>query len=164
MTLEEKFELLKAYKEGKRVEVYDTMSNKWCEKIHDIWDFKYGQYRIKSTHTFKFKVNDNLVYRGDANTPSPTIYTVMNVDNNGYTLNMGEFEKSPSIIEKEYISERDVLWYFEIYDYVTKTWKLLTYRRFTISEADSEFGVQHDTLSWKPMYNLGFKLKEITNV
>ena len=25
---------------------------------------------------------------------------------------------------------------------------------------DEEFEANHDTLSWKPMYNLGFKLKE----
>lgn len=113
MTLEKKFELLKAYEEGKRIEVYDTMSNKWREKLQDIWDFNYCQYRIRSNDTLKFKVNDVLVHRGDANRPSPNLYTVMSIDNNGYTINGDEFEKSPSIIEKEYISERDVLWYFE---------------------------------------------------
>ena len=151
MTLEEKFELLKAYKEGKRVEVYDPASNKWCEKINDIWDFKYGQYRIKPSDTFKFKVNDVLVHKGDENKLSPSLYTVIDIDNTGYTLNGDEFEKSPSVIEKEYISERDVLWYFEIYDYVTKKYYMHS-TRMTMAKMDEEFGTNHYTLSWQPIY------------
>ena len=159
MTLEEKFELLKAYKEGKRVEVYDKITDMWYAKTCDVWDFGYGVYRIRSEQALKFKVHDNLVYRGDENKPSPAIYTVKDIDNNGYTLSGDEFEKSPSIIEKEYISERDVLWFFEIYDYITKKYTMSP-TRMTIAEMDEELGANHDTLSWKPMYSLGFKLKE----
>lgn len=159
MTLEEKFELIKAYKEGKKVEVFDKASNMWYEKNCDVWDFEYGQYRIKFDPTFKFKVNDTLVCKEDASTPSPTIYTVMTIDNNGYTLNMGEFEKSPSIIEKEYLSERDVLWYFEIYDYISKEYSMYP-KRITRAELEKEYAANHDTFSWKPMYVLGFTLKE----
>ncbi len=32
--------------------------------------------------------------------------------------------------------------------------------RMTMNEMDEEVGANHDTLSWKPIYSLGFKLKE----
>ena len=159
ITLEEKFELLKAYKEGKRVEAHDKVIDTWYAKNCDVWDFDDGQYRIRLDHTFKFKVNDVLVYKGDANKSSPNLYTVMNIDNNGYTLNGDEFEKSPSIIEKEYINKRDVLWFFEIYDYTRKKY-IMHPTRMTIPEINEELRANHDTFSWQPIYTLGFKLKE----
>ena len=83
----------------------------------------------------------------------------MNIDNNGYTLNGDEFEKSPSIIEKEYINKRDVLWFFEIYDYTRKKY-IMHPTRMTIPEINEELRANHDTFSWQPIYTLGFKLKE----
>ena len=159
ITLEEKIEVIKAYSEGKVIEIYSKYSNKWLDKKFDIWDFDTEKYRIRLDHTFKFKVNDVLVYKGDADKSSPNLYTVMNIDNNGYTLNGDEFEKSPSIIEKEYINKRDVLWYFEIYDHISKKY-FIHPTRMTIPEMDEEFEANHDTLSWQPIYTLGFKLKE----
>ena len=159
MTLEEKIEVIKAYDEGKEVEVYTPYIAYWEPLKDDIWNFEIRLYRIKPKRTFKFKLNDNLVYRGDATKPSPTIYTVMHVDDTGYTLNGGEFEKSPEIIEKEFINERDVLWYFEIYDHVTKKYYMCS-TRMTMPEMDEEFGANSDTLSWQPIHALGFKLKE----
>lgn len=158
MTLEEKIEVIRAYDEGKEVEVYTPYIAYWKPLKDDIWNFEIYQYRIKPKRTFKFKVNDNLVYRGDAAKPSPTIYTVMHVDDTGYTLNNGEFEKSPEIIEKEFINVRDALWYFEIYDHVTKKYYMGS-TRMTMAKMDEEFGANHYTLSWQPMYSLGFKLK-----
>ena len=159
MTLKEKIEVIKAYAEGKIVEAYNEDNDRVLVKQHDVWDFEYDQYRIKPNDTFKFKVNDVLVYRGDADKPSPNLYTVMDIDNNDYTLNGDEFEKSPAIIEKEYISKRDVLWYFEIYDYMSKKY-IMNPTRATTAEMDKEFAANHDTLMWKPIYALGFKLKE----
>ena len=164
ITLEEKIEVIKAYAEGNPIEYFSKFHNNWFDKIHNIWDLEEGKYRIKPTKaTAKFNVGDNLVFKMDENKVGPVIYKVIGVKENFYDFyNISSYTRNEA--EQDFINVRDVLWYFEIYDYVTKTWKLLTYRRFTISEADSEFGVQHDTLSWKPMYNLGFKLKEITNV
>ena len=158
MTLEEKIEVIKAFSEGKAVEIY-TIHGWWEPKVQDVWDFEKCKYRVKPEQIFKFKVNDNLVYKGDENKPSPTIYTVTNIDNTGYTLSGDEFEKSPSIIEKEYISERDVLWYFEIYGYISKEYSMYP-KRTTRAELEKEFGPNHYTLSWQPIYALGFKLKE----
>lgn len=176
MTLEEKFELLKAYKEGKRVEVYDKIMDTWYAKACDVWDFDDGRYRIKPNHTFKFKVNDNLVYRGDANKPSPTIYTVMDVDHTGYTLNNGEFEKSPEVIEKEYISERDVLWYFEwrtskdqfvkdfeVCEIHNDTLKVSKNYRLTIDEAIEVVRNTQYLIECFPMRVLGFRLPKESN-
>ena len=163
MTAEEKLQVIKAYYEGKPVEVYDPYISYWKDLKDDIWDFEVRLYRIKPKRTFKFKLHDNLVCREDAAKPSPTIYTVMHVDDTGYTLNGVEFEKSPEIIEKEFINERDVLWYFEIYDHVTKKHYMHS-TRMTMAKMDEEFGAKGVTISWQPMYALGFKLKENTNV
>lgn len=159
MIIERKIELLTAFEKGETVEIYHKPDGKWYKINHDIWNFQDGLYRIKPKHTFKFKVNDNLVCKEDANKPSPTIYTVINIDDTGYILNGGEFEKSPEIIEESYISEREVLWYFEVYDYIAKKYTMHP-DRATIAEMDEEFGDNLDTLDWIPIYNLGFKLKE----
>lgn len=159
MTANEKVKVIKAFNEGKEVEIYSPYIANWKPLKDDIWNFEIYQYRIKPKRTFKFKVNDVLVYRGDENKPSPNLYTVMNIDNNGYTLNGDEFEKSPSIIEKEYISKRDVLWYFEIYNHDTKKYYMHS-TRMTMAKMNEEFGTNHYMLSWQPIYALGFKLKE----
>ena len=161
ITLEEKIEVIRAFSEGKPVEGYNKEVGLWEDKVYDIWDFDNNLYRIRYEQTFKFKVNDNLVYRRDDNNPSPTIYTVMNIDNNGYTLNGGEFEKSPSVIEKEYISERDVLWYFE--------WKTTNGQytrdiadgyRLTIDEANEIVKNTNSLIECYPIRVLGFRLKK----
>lgn len=172
MTLEEKFKILTAYKEGKRVEIYDRTSNMWYAKTCDVWDFDNNIYRIISDQTFKFKINDNLVYKGDENKPSPAIYTVTNIDNTGYTLSGDEFEKSPSVIEKEYISERDVLWYFEwrtakgqfvkdfeVADIHNDTIKVTKNCRLTIEEAREVVRNNSNLVEFYTMLSLGFRLK-----
>jgi len=62
-------------------------------------------------------------------------------------------------VEKEFINERDALWCFIIYDYVSKRYSICLFRK-TMPEMDKEYAGHHDTLSWKPIYGLGFKLKE----
>lgn len=158
--LQEKIELLKAYKEGKTVERYDDTSNTWCKVIHDIWDFEYCQYRIKPIGTLKFKVHDNLVYRGDENKPFPAIYTVKDIDNTGYTLDGDEFEKSPSVIEKEYINERDVLWYFEWRTAKDQFIKDFEPYRITIEEAIDKVITTKDLIECFPIRALGFRIKK----
>ena len=67
--------------------------------------------------------------------------------------------RTPEYVEKEFINIKDILWYFKIYDHISKKYFIHPTRK-TIPEMDEEFEANHDTLSWKPMYNLGFKLKE----
>ena len=158
MTLKEKLEVIKAYAEGKTVEVYDEDSDEGLAKQHDIWDFEYSQYRIKPDETPKFKVGDKIVYKSDEGYATTEIYEVTKVTQEGYRLD-DMIDRTPKYVEKDFINVRDVLWFFEMYDYATKKY----YRhptRMTMAEMDEEFGANHDTLSWKPMYSLGFKLKE----
>lgn len=158
MTLEEKIEVIKAYAEGKAVEVYDKYSNEWFAKGHNAWDFDVYLYRIKPDETTKFAVGDNLVLIIAEGEVCPTRYKVIGVSDNYY-----EFDcTSPYSIkeaDEDFINERDVLWYFEIYDYATKKYSMHP-TRMTIPEMDKEFGANHDTLSWKPIYPFGFKLKD----
>ena len=158
ITLEKKIELITAYAEGKAVEVYDKDSDEWFAKEYDAWDFDGYNYRIKPDETTKFAVGDTLVFMRVAGEPNPFRYKITEVSDNSY-----KFEHvSPTPIEevdKNFINEQDVLWYFEIYDYATKKYSMHP-TRMTINEMDEEFGANHDTLSWKPMYSLGFKLKE----
>lgn len=158
MTLKEKIEVIRAYAEGKIVEVYDEDSDKGLVKRHDIWDFEYSQYRIKSEATTKFKVGDKLAYKSDEGYANIDTYEVTKVTQEGYGLD-DMINRTLEYVEKEFINVRDVLWYFEIYDHVSKKYSMHP-TRMTMNEMDEEFGANHDTLSWKPMYSLGFKLKE----
>jgi len=156
--LQEKIELLKAYKEGNTVERYDDTSNTWCKVIHDIWDFEDGTYRVKSDRDTKFKVGDTLVFKDSEEGLCPMTYTITDIDETNY-----KFEyTSPTAIEevnKDFINERDVLWYFEIYDYISKEYSMYP-KRITRAELEKEYASKHDTFRWKPIYALGFKLKE----
>lgn len=158
ITLEEKIELITAYAEGKAVEVYDKDSDEWFAKEYDAWDFDGYNYRIKPDETTKFAVGDTLVFMRVAGEPNPFRYTITEVTDDSYKFK----HISPISIEevdKGFISEKDVLWFFEIYDYATKKYSMHP-TRMTMNEMDEEFGANHDTLSWQPMYNLGFKPKE----
>ena len=136
MTLEEKIEVIKAYAEGKAVEVYDKYSNEWFAKERNAWDFDVYKYRIKPDETTKFAVGDVLVLITAKGELCPTRYKVIGVKENFYDF----YNTSPYSIK-----EADE-------DFINT--------RMTIPEMDAEFGAYHDTLSWKPMYNLGFKLKD----
>ena len=158
MTLEEKIEVIKAYAEGKAVEVYDEDSDEWFAKQRNVWDFEEGKYRIKPKETAKFAVGDVLVFTRAAETSNPTMYKVIGIQQDYYEFN----NMTPRPIEGVdigYANIKDVLWYFEIYDYATKKYSMHP-TRMTMAKMDEEFGTNHDTLSWKPMYSLGFKLKE----
>ena len=152
ITLEEKIKLITAYAEGKPVEAYDTIFRCWFEKGSDSWDFDIEEYRIKPEETTKFKVGDVLVFKRTAGKLSPFRYEVTEITDASYKFK----HVSPSPIEEvdeNFIDERDVLWYFEMYDYATKKYYMHP-TRMTMAEMDEEFGANHDTLSWKPMYKL----------
>lgn len=158
MTLEEKIKIITAFSEGKAVEIYSEASDEWFAKYYDVWDFEESKYRIKPQVKPKFKQGDVLVNKEENNKPNPTLFLVEEVSDEGYMID-NSIITDLETIENEFVSERDVLWYFEIYDYVTEKFYMRS-TRMTMNEMDEEFGANHYTLSWKPMYNLGFRLKE----
>ena len=158
ITLEEKVKLITAYAEGKPVEAYDTIFRRWFEKGTDTWDFDIEEYRIKPNEAAKFAVGDILVCKSDEGSEVVDRYEVTEVGQEYYGLD-DMVSKPREATEQEFINERDVLWYFEIYDYVSKKYSMHP-TRMTMNKMEEEFGANHDTLSWQPMYNLGFKLKE----
>lgn len=162
ITLEEKIKLITAYAEGKIVDAYDPIFQRWFAKGTDTWDFDIEEYRIRPNSAPKFKVGDRLVYKSNEGIEGIEVYEVTEATQEYYRLD-DKVNKTPEYVEEEFINERDALWCFNIYDYVSKRYSICLYRK-TIPEMDEEFGAYHDTLSWKPIYGLGFKLKENTNV
>ena len=158
ITLEEKVKLITAYAEGKIVDAYDTIFQRWFAKGTDTWDFDREEYRIRPNSAPKFKVGDRLVYKSGEGYEGIEVYEVTEATPEYYRLD-DMVNKTPEYVEKEFINERDVLWCFNIYDYVSKRYSICLFRK-TMPEMDKELASNHDTLSWKPMYSLGFKLKE----
>ena len=158
--IKRKIAVLEAMEKGKTIQYSETdgEENDWEDLKTSELDFSDYTYRVKPDKTTKFNKGDTLVFIGVAEAPNPIRYKVTEIKNNYY-----EFDCiSPRPIEEvneNFINERDVLWYFEIYDYVYKKFSMHP-SRLTIPEMDKAFGANHDTLSWKPMYNLGFRLKE----
>ena len=160
MTLEEKIKIITAYHNKETVEClheYDGVEV-WQPVGLDAWNFELGQYRIKPNSAPKFKVGDRLVYKSDEGYTDIEVYEVTEATQEFYRLD-DMVNKTPEYVEKEFINERDVLWCFNIYDYVSKRYSICLFRK-TIPEMDKEFAANHDTLMWKPIYALGFKLKE----
>lgn len=158
MTLKEKLEVIRGYAEGKVVEVYDEDSGEGLAKQHDIWDFEYSQYRIKPEATTKFKVGDTLVFIGDVNTRDVNTYEIIEVKQGSYRFS-DESLRPIEKVEKEFINIKDVLWYFELFDFISKEPHIYP-TRITMSDINKELAPYHDVLMWKPIYALGFKLKE----
>ncbi len=158
ITTEEKIELIRAYAEGKTVDVYDTIFQRWFAKGTDTWDFDREKYRIRPNSAPKFKVGDRLVYKSDEGHEGIEVYEVTEATQEYYRLD-DRVNKTPEYVEKEFINERDALWCFIIYDYVSKRYSICLFRK-TMPEMDKEYAGHHDTLSWKPIYGLGFILKE----
>ena len=160
MTLEEKIKIITAYHNKETVErlyEYDGVEV-WQPVGLDAWNFELGQYRIKPNSAPKFKAGDRLVYKSDEGYEDIEVYEVTEATQEYYRLD-DMINRTPEYVEKEFINERDVLWCFNIYDYVSKRYSICLFRK-TIPEMDKEFAANHDTLMWKPIYALGFKLKE----
>lgn len=159
MTTEEKVELITTYAKNKKlVEVYDNNTESWTNKVFDIWDFEGGKYRITYKIGPKFKAGDVLVSKTAENMLNPTLFLVKEVYDDEYVLE-GSTITDREVIEDMFVSEKDVLWYFEFYDYASKEYSLSSTRN-TIEKADKDFAPYHDTVKWQPMYLLGFRLKE----
>ena len=160
MTLEEKLEVIKAYAEGKVVEVYTEDSGEGHAKQHDIWDFEYSQYRIKPEETTKLKVGDRLVYKSDEGSKDVEIYKVTESTPEYYRLD-DMINRTPEYVEKEFINIKDVLWYFEGKSLYKNEWSILCgATRQTIPNVEKLYKGKEEVMFWKPIYTLGFKLKE----
>lgn len=158
MTLEEKIEVVRAFSEGKPVEGCNKEVGLWEDKVYDIWDFDDCKYRIKPDETTKFKAGDVLLAKEDEYQSNPARFEISDIKQ-GYYCFKDYMDKPINDIDRDYVNERDVLWYFEFYDHTTKK-RFMHSTRMTMAKMDEEFGANHYTLSWEPMYSIGFKLKE----
>ena len=158
MTTEEKIELITAYAEGKIVDAYDTIFQRWFAKGTDTWDFDREEYRIRPNSAPKFKVGDRLVYKSDEGYTDIEVYEVTEATQEFYRLD-DMVNKTPEYVEKEFINIKDVLWLFEIYDFISREPRMYP-TRITISDINKELAPYHDVRMWKPIYSFGFKLKE----
>nr|DAK13451.1 MAG TPA: hypothetical protein [Caudoviricetes sp.] len=154
MTLEEKIEVIKAFSEGKLVEIY-TIHGRWETKVNDVWDFKKCIYRIKP----QFKIGDKLVDKRADGEENPCRFELTSITNEGAKLD-DCWDCTIEELYKYYTFVDDVLWYFEHYDCTAQTWRRLTDRRFTISEVKDKFESNYNKNTLRPMYALGFALNE----
>lgn len=160
MTLEEKIKIITAYHNKETVErlyEYDGVEV-WQPVGLDAWNFELGQYRIKPNSAPKFKVGDSLVYKSDEGYKDIEVYKVTEATQEYYRLD-DMVNKTPEYVEKEFINIKDALWYFEIFDFISREGHIYP-TRITMSDINKELAPYHDALMWKPVYSLGFKLKE----
>lgn len=166
MTLKEKIAILEAMEKGSTIQYSeadgetDRETDEWRDLTTTELDFDVYTYRVKheGNPDAKFKVGDKLVYKSDGDLGIIDRYEVTEVGQEYYKLD-GILNKPREAAELEFINVRDVLFYFEIYDHVSKKYSMHP-TRMTMPEMDKEYGANHNTLSWQPMYSLGFKLKE----
>lgn len=156
--LEEKIKLITAYAEGKIVDAYDPIFQRWFAKGTDTWDFDREEYRIRPNSAPKFKAGDRLVYKSDEGYEDIEVYEVTEATQEYYRLD-DRVNKTPEYVEKAFINIKDALWYFEIFDFISREGHIYP-TRITMSDINKELAPYHDALMWKPMYSLGFKLKE----
>ena len=160
ITLKEKIELITAYAEGKPVESYDEEKGVWFAKRCDFWDFEVRKYRIKPEAAAKFKAGDVLLAKKDEHQSNPTRFEVTDVKLGCYCFK--DHLDIPIIdVDKNYINERDVLWFFEGKTIYGDKWSILCdFSRQRIPDMEELYKGQSDAIVWQPIYSIGFKLKE----
>lgn len=159
MTLEEKIEVVRAFSEGKPVEICNILG-KWETKTKDVWDFRQYTYRIKPEASTKFKVGDIVVRESDEDWMMPDRRTIKRL-NKDICLFADDSEIKTEDLDRYYVNERDVLWYFEGKSLYKNEWSILCgATRQTIPSVEELYKGKEEVMFWKPIYNLGFKLKE----
>jgi hypothetical protein len=161
ITLEEKIKIITAYHNKEVVErlyEYDGIEV-WRPVGVDAWNFDQDQYRIKPISEPKFKIGDKLVDKRSEGIENPMRLKLTSITD-GVALLDDCWDVSIKELHKYYTYVDDVLWYFETYDASAQTWKMITDRRFSLSEASDRFKYEyeHDTL--RPLYALGFALSK----
>ena len=158
-TLKEKIEILEAMERGEVIQFSETdgeVEEDWEDLKTSELDFELYTYRVKPNS--RLEVGNKIVLISDEGA-TPDVFELTRLDD-GKAMVDGYIECSLKELYECYISVENVLWYFETYDYVTKKWKLITSSRFTIKEADGLFAISHNIAKWRPLYPLGFALKE----
>ena len=160
MTLKEKLEVIRGYAEGKPIEVYNEDENVWEAKIYDDWNFEEGKYRIKPEAVAKFKAGDVLLAKEDEYQANPTRFEVSDIKQGCYCFK--DYKDKPiNDIDRDYINERDVLWFFEGKTIYGDKWSILCdFSRQRIPDMEELYKRQSDAIVWQPIYSMGFKLKE----
>lgn len=164
--MKEKIAVLKAIDKGLPIQYSETdgETDEWEDLKTTELDFDLYTYRVKPNSKPKtnpdarFKIGDVLVRKTAENMLNPTRFLVKKVFDDEYVLESSTITDR-EVIEDMFVSEKDVLWYFEFYDYASKEYSLSSTRN-TIEKADKDFAPYHDTFKWQPMYLLGFRLKE----
>ncbi|WP_462109673.1 hypothetical protein [Campylobacter concisus] len=160
MTLEEKIEIIKAFSEGKPVEGCNKEVGLWEDKVYDIWDFDDCKYRIKPETTTKFKAGDVLLAKEDEYQSNPARFEVSDIKQGCYCFK-DYMDKPINDIDRDYINERDVLWFFEGKTIYGDKWSILCdFSRQRIPNMEELYKRQPDAIVWQPIYSMGFKLKE----
>ena len=160
ITLEEKIEVIRAFSEGKPVEGCNKEVGLWEDKVYDIWDFDDCKYRIKPEAVAKFKAGDVLLAKKDEHQANPTRFEVTDVKLGCYCFK--DHLDIPIIdVDKDYINERDALWFFEGKTIYGDKWSILCdLSRQRIPNMEELYKRQPDAIVWQPIYSIGFKLKE----
>lgn len=104
-------------------------------------------------------MGDRLVYKSDEGCKDIGVYEVTEATQEYYRLD-DKVTKTPEYVEKEFINIKDALWYFEVFDFISREGRICP-TRITMSDINKELASYHDTLSWKPIYPFGFKLKDM---
>jgi len=156
--LEEKVKLITAYAKGKTVDAYDTIFHRWFAKGTDTWDFDREKYRIRPNSEPKFKVEDKLVYKSDEGYEDVERYEVTEATQEYYRLD-DMINRTPEYVEKAFINIKDVLWFFEMYSFISEEVHIYP-TRITMGDINKELAPYNDVFMWKPIYGLGSKLKE----
>lgn len=159
MTLEEKIKIITAYHNKEIVErLYEYGGVEvWRQVGLDAWNFELEQYRIRPISEPKFKVGDKVVDKRAEGQESPIRFEVTSITDGIAKLD-DCWEVPLDELHKFYTFVDDVLWYFEHYDSTAQTWRMITDRRFAISNASKEFDYDYEHGTLRPLYGLGFAL------
>jgi hypothetical protein len=168
MTTKEKIEVIRAYDNGYTIE-YASLNNVidefWGDLLAPEFDFSRFKYRVKSNEKIKttFRLGDVVVYKNDAGYPTPDRFEITKILKDGYELD-DTIIRSIEYCKKEFINERDVLWYFEVYDSHQGRWSIFDAGRLTIDEMTKEYAPYDDHIhKFRPFYTLGFSMRELND-
>ena len=115
---------------------------------------------LSGLYSRRINDKDRLVYKLGAGHENIEVYEITEATPEYYRLN-DVVNKTPEYVEKEFINERDVLWYFKGKSFYKNEWCILCgATRQTIPNVEELYKGKEEVMFWTPMYNLGFKLKE----